>query len=97
MRPNPIDLPDFDYVVTRADGRGFDLAVEVCCERCAGPSLVLTGATVARVPHGARRLDFALPCDCPTWRDHAVTVARGVGFLAACVVTYAALIVIMAL
>lgn len=88
MRPNPLDLPDFDYVITRADGRGFDLAVDCMCERCGGPTLVLTGATVARVPRGAKRLDFALPCDCPTWRDHAVTAAKGVAFLAACAIGY---------
>jgi hypothetical protein len=88
MRPNPLDLPDFDYVITRADGRGFDLAVDCMCERCEGPTLVLTGATVARVPHGARRLDFALPCDCPTWLDHAVTAGKAVGFVAAGVAAY---------
>jgi hypothetical protein len=93
----PAPLPDFDYVITRPDGRGFDLAVEVCCERCDGPSLVLTGATVARVPHGARRLDFALPCDCPTWTDHAVTLAKGAGFIAACAIGYVFIVGIMLL
>jgi hypothetical protein len=88
MRPNPIDLPLYDYVITRADGRGFDLAVEVCCEKCAGPSLTLTGVTVDRLPRGARRLDVALPCDCPTWHNRLESVVRGAGFVAACALAY---------
>jgi hypothetical protein len=95
MRPNPLDLPDYDYVVTRADGRGFDLVVDCMCERCGGPTLVATGAMVARVPRGAKRLDFALPCDCPTGLDHAVTLAKGVGFLAVCAIGYIAVCVLM--
>jgi len=88
MRPNPLDLPDFDYVVTRPDGRGFDLVADCLCERCDGPMLVPTGVTVSRVPRGAKRLDAVLPCDCPTWRDHAVTVGKAVGFVAAGVAAY---------
>jgi len=97
MRPNPLDLPDFDYVITRADGRGFDLAVDCMCERCGGPTFVLTGATVARVPRGAKRLDFALPCDCPTWRDRLIDAGRAVLFLAGCAVAYAYVVVVMSL
>ena len=87
QRPNPLDLPAFDYVMPRPDG-AFDLAVEVCCERCLGPVIVPTGVTVNHAPRTARRLDFALPCDCPTWRDRAVTVAQGVAFLAMGAVAY---------
>jgi hypothetical protein len=97
MRPNPLDLPAFDYVVTRPDGRGFDLVVDCMCERCGGPTLVATGATVARVPHGAKRLDFALPCDCPTLLDHAVTAGKAVGLIAACAVAYVFVCVLMLL
>jgi hypothetical protein len=69
--------------VTRADGTGFDLAVEVCCERCLGPSIILTGTSVRHAPRTARRLDAVLPCDCPTWRDRIVGVAQGVAVCAA--------------
>lgn len=82
QRPNPLDLPAYDYVVSRPDGT-FDLAVEVCCERCLGPIIIPTGVTVRHAPRTARRLDAVLPCDCPTWRDHAVGVVRGVALCAA--------------